>query len=553
MTERPRLLWASAGLATIIMLTAMWRLQYGVDLTDEAYYATFPHRFLLGDTPYISDLNVRQNAGLLMTPLVWLWRQVSGGFEGLILLLRVAYLAMQLAVAATAYVSLKSRVPRHLALTLATVPLAFVFFAIPAPSYNTIPAAAITAALCCLLLWEQRGEGALAIACITLAAVAAFTHPALLAVSMATCASLPIFAPTCASNQFAWRALGVTVVMSMLAGAVFAGALGAEQLSRLAAAAAIYAGPPANMDRLTALPGRLVELTRGGPLLVALWCGLWITGRLPAVLSLAVVTSFTALAAAAHMHVTIVWLALGSLPLLWDHRGLEPEILAVASLSAAAGLTNAVFSTNGVTNAASGSVLAAILFFVGLARHWPYMKRPVHADIAITTLAAVVVAQLALWQWRSVYRDDPIRRLTARVVRGPYAGLLTTPEKADYVADMYRRVQKHAQGHGSMLVFNRAPGLHLMAPIPPAVPQTWTSGPNLPWVTHMRASLVAELTRTAHPVLVLQLFRIPETTSYWESWEYPPNDPILSAVLRRGPRVLDSTANARFLRIDDPR
>ncbi len=37
-----------------------WRLFYGVDFTDEAWYVAVPYRFVLGGTPYVDELSVPQ-------------------------------------------------------------------------------------------------------------------------------------------------------------------------------------------------------------------------------------------------------------------------------------------------------------------------------------------------------------------------------------------------------------------------------------------------------------------------------------------------------------
>jgi hypothetical protein len=69
------------------VMAAYIRLYYGVDIEDEAFYAVLPYRFVLGDLPFVDELNVQQfSAGLTILPVkAWIWLQ--GSTFGLILFL----------------------------------------------------------------------------------------------------------------------------------------------------------------------------------------------------------------------------------------------------------------------------------------------------------------------------------------------------------------------------------------------------------------------------------------------------------------------------------
>ena len=71
---------------------AYFRLFVGVNFTDEAFYSSLPYSFALGLKPYHEELNITQNAGILLTPLYWLYVQLVGSPIGLILFNRHLYL-----------------------------------------------------------------------------------------------------------------------------------------------------------------------------------------------------------------------------------------------------------------------------------------------------------------------------------------------------------------------------------------------------------------------------------------------------------------------------
>src|SRR6266481_8410426 len=122
-------------LGALAMAIAAWkRLSYGVDFTDEAFYAAMPYGFALGNHPFVDEHTVQQTAAVLVTPLVRAHRTN----EGLVLFLRRGWLALALLTAWTAFASLRKLVPLEAAIAAAIVPIAFIPFSIPSLSYNTM-------------------------------------------------------------------------------------------------------------------------------------------------------------------------------------------------------------------------------------------------------------------------------------------------------------------------------------------------------------------------------------------------------------------------------
>jgi len=70
-----------------------YRIPYGVDHTDEAFYSALPYSFLIGSQPYLDERTVHQNAGILLMPLYRLYLALAGSTDGIILFNRYLYLA----------------------------------------------------------------------------------------------------------------------------------------------------------------------------------------------------------------------------------------------------------------------------------------------------------------------------------------------------------------------------------------------------------------------------------------------------------------------------
>ncbi len=65
--ERPLRL----GVVAIFGITALAvyaRLYFGIDFTDESYYAALPYAFSLGHRPLQDELAIHQFAGLMLVP-----------------------------------------------------------------------------------------------------------------------------------------------------------------------------------------------------------------------------------------------------------------------------------------------------------------------------------------------------------------------------------------------------------------------------------------------------------------------------------------------------
>jgi hypothetical protein len=89
--------------------------------------------------------------------------------------------------------------------------------------------------------------------------------------------------------------------------------------------------------------------------------------------------------------------------------------------------------------------------------------------------AAVFPATLVHYEWldRSVYLDDRLPDLTARVTEGPYKGLFTTPRRKAWLQEVSANIERHKSGERSLFYY-RFPAGYLIANQRPLAASVWT-------------------------------------------------------------------------------
>lgn len=123
------------GMTVLFLL----RSAFGFDWSDETYYLALPYRFLLGDHLFVDSWDIHQTSALLMVPLLWLYRAVTGTMDGVILFMRVLYIVCQAAVALLVYRSVLHFFGRRMpALLCAVLFFSFTPFGINTFSYNSM-------------------------------------------------------------------------------------------------------------------------------------------------------------------------------------------------------------------------------------------------------------------------------------------------------------------------------------------------------------------------------------------------------------------------------
>lgn len=481
---RARLGLSGSVLVVVFVLGALlWtarRLSYGLDFNDEAFYATLAWRFVLGDKPFVDEVNPVQTSALLTRPLVALWTRSAGGTDGLILFLRWVYFASTLCVALAAFLALRRRARWPLALLAASFGVLLVPAGLPAPSYNTC-ASGLFALGSFLGLCATRGARR---APWMFAAGAAH---ALCVLCLPTYAAAALVALVLALRELgSWRA----PLLAYLAGALLALVPFARDLVHIGSGTLGYAhdywgGFGGWLAHALDVLGQLFVLLREAPAFVPLlvflaWCakrrGAW--SRPGALAALLVpLTAWDERGASSSLCFATLLALGGALAYVLLPRERRPRALfrCVAWPALACGLVAGWTSGNGIVNAGFGAWPAALAALLVLAELAEELAGPAQARArawAACTPAVLALAVLLLDQ-RHPYQDDDLGELVARTDVGPFRGIHSSAEKAGFVEGLRQTVRQHADGRRPILFVLQFPAGYLFTQSPLACRSSW--------------------------------------------------------------------------------
>jgi hypothetical protein len=547
---------ASLAAAAVVVVFTWQRLFLGMDLQDESFYVLVPWRWALGDTPFVHEENLAQIPGLLEYPFIKLFAMVRGyEVTGLVLYTRHLYLLMMLGVAAAVFLILRRVVRWELALPVACVYVAFIFWETPQLSYNTMGAAFLTlgAALGLWVVLEGRGR-VWALASGAAYGLAIVAYPTLLFI-VPFCAVFLAFAlgrravgmvadfafahppdpegpPT---GHPAWRALSVWVLggagVLLPIGFVIL-SFGLKNLQRcwafamevarstdqLGGAAKAYEVAQGFWRFYWSRPYLIVAALLifivyrrwpmpGRALLATLPLALWLAGQRSMLDAAGFVLVYAVLAPYLFLFVPRDKREAGAKLLLWVWA---PAMIAGAmtAFTSAAGYLNAPV---GLTPAllASGVFLAWSLEAVtdsGTAA----AQAPSRAHLPWLALAVLVavVGVTVVFQFQFQQREVPYRELTSRFDSGPWWGIKVTPERRRLMDSFAADLRVESRPDDELLVFYEACGYYLYWGGGIAANSYWLSNPDvttpLPRTTisyyrrhHIVPTLVVHLLPTA--------------------------------------------------------
>jgi len=509
MLARGRLTGAIAfALAVATAGVMVWRMRHGVDFSDEAFYAALPLRFALGDRPFIDELNLTQTGGLLIYPFVKVYTAIVGSAAGLILFLRILYLALFACVGWSAYALARMRLPQATSLLVGASCLCVIPYGLAGLSYNTLTmglfALGLFVAARSLLAAPSTPSSASSESPGARAKIVAFLRSPLVIAGFAHGAA-----------TFAYPTMGLGAVATTLAVAVLANGQHARAALRyvsggiafglIVSPSLLRAGASRlrevlvytarDEQTLSGLGERLhtvatsffafhpqlllgafvlsvaIPLARRWPMPAALvlpLAPLLARGSVidaPVLASIAYVASFATLA-------PLLCLAIR------DTRVARVLLVGIAMPTFVAGVATAWSSSNAAKAAGIGLYPGLILGGLALAMsideakpsfRWAWLRAALELSpvVLLVTLLGFVLAREAY------YREKTRPELTALVTEGPYAGLYTTP--ATKLALERISTEVHARIHGERaLFFYDFPAGYLIAYRRPIVTSPWT-------------------------------------------------------------------------------
>ncbi|HEY3316898.1 MAG TPA: hypothetical protein VGK50_00530 [Coriobacteriia bacterium] len=478
----------AAAVGTFVLMAL--RLRYGVDFKDEAYYAALAYRFVLGDRPFVDEMNFLQLPSLMTYPLVKAFVSLTGGTTGIILFMRVMWLVSSAGLAAAGFAFLRTVMRWEVALIACLLPLVSAPFNIPSLSYNSMGSGLLAAGMIVGAWAAVHGRTRRwLLAAGVLHGLAVFAYPTLGVAVFAFAAALFVL----------YRRGAVKALVAYLGGAAaVGGVLGAILVAsgvanvvrdwRFMTKLAGYGGGESKIVKLGQQAGTffiqqplfLVAVVVAVVLAVALKeRGRWAL-LLPVVAMFPVHGSHIAYTLVLYA-VTLYGLAGVLLAAGLKGRPLAQRLYVWGVLPAfAAGCVTAYTSSNGFMNAAIGffPALLATSGVMALVMPSAEAKRSLGAALlpwALAIVFALAVVSLGRYQYRSVYHDSPRRYLKATVPAGPFAGLRTLPETARFEAQLRGDVAAYVKPGQLVLFFDNFPAGYLFTSARPAANTLWLS------------------------------------------------------------------------------
>lgn len=146
--------------AVFAVMTAflIWKAPYGYGSTDESFYLTIPYRLMQGDSLLTEEWHVSQLSGLLLYPIMLLYRLFGGTSEGIIVSFRYIYVTAQCVCALAVYLCFRrcGDKARLGAICAVAVFMPYAPFYIMALSYNTMGLMTLTMSAVILITAEEK-------------------------------------------------------------------------------------------------------------------------------------------------------------------------------------------------------------------------------------------------------------------------------------------------------------------------------------------------------------------------------------------------------------
>jgi hypothetical protein len=477
--------------AIYITYRVLARLRFGVDITDEAFYAVLNHRFSLGDKPYLDEVNLRQTFSLITLPIYWLRLKVTRSTDGIIHFLRLVYFLLTCGAALSIYRFARDRVGHAMAVAVGLIGIAFIPFNVPTCSYNTLGCTFFTTGIF-LTLWRLSGP-----APRWTHVAAGFAHGFAMIAYPPLAIAIVVFAVATPwldddsdhrfSNIGLYVAGGVLSALVVLPYLTAAGPRGIRE-------AIIYEKSltqPRTVEKLWAVLNELWNLAPLQPRLIVVTLMFIVAARsfaivrvifLPCVLPLiAWWVNTPAIRGPGLQHVVglyfNVYSGLAGLAFL-AVRPFDRETLRFLFIcflpSAIGGILNGYSSDNGALNAGLGAFPASVLAMILATETATNKGRRQRAIWWATGAVAAIAYYHVELAYSFVYRDAPIEALDTRVRTGPYKGMYTTAQTNAQLIELQTVLRKYEDQQGRILSFYDFPAGYLFTRMRVGMPSSWT-------------------------------------------------------------------------------
>ena len=547
----PALAWA----ASVVLL--FHRLPFGISYADEASYSAIPYSFAIGGRPYVDELGVFQNVGILLTPFFRAYIAIAGSGDGLVLFNRYLYFVCVVAVSVLAFRFVKRVVSTGTACWVGGLIVTFAYFGILSISYNSCGAFGFLCGMAVAgraLLSPRPGLGLFG--ATLLCVVAMFGYPGLtpvVALYLMTVVGWLYWMTPRASFSNGLLGLCAGVGVALLAGATFVIRVGFENVVHVAEFTRNmgYAKQGA-LQRLNVF-GSMFEHWGFRPLAyLALYVALPLACRF-------LKSTFLLVAAAAATAVALAycyWLCLSvftsspvaigllTIPMLapvcfalnpgWKYgRFMLLLFWLPSTLSMVAVCYSSANSYFNAYTGSLGALLAGVVSFAALVE--TMVERAPELRLGYQAMLLAFTASLLINQNRAlyavVYAEEPrMDLLTTRVHSGPFRGTKTSAEGATFLETIDRdlkTVERENPAAKTLTVFDNFPGGYMSTRLKPRTFSNW-----IIWGFFVpeRARALAQETFGSPdqlPDILLEVTKDGLGLSYWEQYVHGQYKPII--------------------------
>ena len=475
------------GVAVLALLTTYKRLFYGVDFTDESFYTGIPYEFVLGNRPFIDELNFLTFPSLLLYPVIKLYFLFNEGTDGIILFNRHLFLLFFLLVAFTVFIVSRRIVSSQAAVIIAASSIAFIPLNIPALGYNTMSSGFLTIGLLLsyyAVFHEKKGLPFL-LAGLSLG-LAVISYPTIIIPFVIfSIILLIILAKKSIIKNFGFFVIGsliaaVPVLIIMWKAGLDHVLYFVENLGYVG----IQGGSGYKLIEETYLwfsnyPNKWVILIAIILVVILYYKKSFLYSFLLLLLPLFSYKfgfdsgkSLTSQSQIVVVNYSVLFL------LLFFIHVKDKKIRYMGSLiflpSLLAGLTYMWSSSNGYIASGLGLFPACIATSLAIVYSIENSQMNVKWRTLVSILAPLtLIIYLVLAQQNHVYRDQDIQHLTSKVTFGPYKGLYTTPEKIIFMEQLSDDLIKQSKDSKSVFFYNHFPGGYLFSGLKPGGNTIW--------------------------------------------------------------------------------
>lgn len=465
--------WVDAvGIASFLVLAllVLLRLDEGVDLSDESYYALFIDDWLKGGIGSSSFDVIHQTAALVVYPFAWLYVQMTGSTDGLMLFFRYLYLLGSAISSLLIVVALRRLGLGLRAWTVGLILVAFVPFGLPAPSYNTIGMQALVIALAAYALGISSGSvrSMRTWYCVSAAAWAVTTvaYPPMLLASLVMAALVAWLKEEQPGSRFYIAAVGVAQLAAWVV------VVAVMSMSRLLGSLT-YQATMSEEGGVSSRFNRGIDLLASNRWFAVLCLAAVVLGvvrrKLPLLVLAGTVAALVGLsflrspALFVRSHDVVTLLALSGVGILWSGRraaDATSRILGILfTVSFAAGLATMAFANHPLFNFSIGAALAA-----SLALTVPGRLPARGAELIVPLVGAFAIVALMTTSLGYLYGDTG--RLMPgegrqRITAGYFAGIRASDADAGLLEIVRTRVAPDLSDERWVVFVGRTPGVML--------------------------------------------------------------------------------------------